>query len=161
MEGHYGNSAGVAHLANWLLQKGNLGVIWRCLECNLIKMGLTSLQTSLRGQKTTRTSDLLYSSNFPKKAWLGDVKNHVPPKTLQCSTISGRVNLKPTFSSSPLSYASIDVLWSHFDNSKPYFAMFSKRVFFLDNPVFPPFLIGGIEPSWKAKKGWDLNFAAG
>ena len=48
--------------------------------------------------------------------------------------LSHPISLGPTFSNSPLSYASIDVLWSHFSGSKPYFATIFKRVIFFEQP---------------------------
>ena len=43
--------------------------------------------------------------------------------------------MKSTFSTSPLSYASIDVFLSHTDSFKSSFATFSEWVFFLGDPV--------------------------
>ena len=72
---------------------------------------------------------------FIKIIGLGDVKNDVPPKALQCSTITHPNNVKSTFPTSPLSYASIDVFLSHTDSFKSSFATFSEWVFFLGDPL--------------------------
>ena len=120
----------------WPIDKGN-----RAIRCHILMPRMQLIQNGSNKPSnftlrpiTDKNVRLALQVVISKKARLGDVKNQVPPKTFQCSTIWCPISLKPTFSNSTLSCASIDVSWSHFDNSKPYFAIFFKRVIFFEQP---------------------------
>ena len=112
------------------------------LQCYILMSWIDRIQNgsneplyfTLRPKKRQERRTFLTGGIFQKRHDLVTSKMKYLRRHCSVWPLSHPISLGPTFSNFLLSYASIDVLWSHFSGSKPYFATIFKRVIFFEQP---------------------------